>query len=685
MNNYFLSIKDRAQKNKKNKKLFVDFYRIRRKLAFDIPFASLGKGDFLKIRNFQSSYPYEIWVLWALEDRVFSFLDFEDCIDFLERDIDALISLPDYRYSSRLDLKFSHIVRILNAVLTSCSYISKDFRSRLIVGLERAVSIGLPVYEVEYQFIESPENILRQSNRDRYLHNIAVIGTVVLALAATAVKHPSSSDLNSKVNILFKAVLDSRQDGHTEGVSYDGYVLDFFLDWLKEQPSIVQSDFLNHPELYRICYQAISLSAPGDIMNTAPIGDVEPFHMSFVWSAIAKLQRFQPHPALAWALSLCDCKQLRTDALRVLAYTKTMEGNTKTLLNDDRTNYVVMLRSGYEVDALAVAVGLNRSSMGHIQRDNGSLVLGLSKRWWIDDPGYQQYAESSEREFTVGYTAHNSPVINGVGQSFKKGKQILQCLPNSSLQVKFVILDLTDCYPPEARALRVWRAIWLVRDQHVVVCDFVQSDAPLRLGWYWHGHPSLFWGMSPGGMSLQSEESPSDQLHVMSPQMALGLRDLQRLPGSRGQQTVCPSVLAPENIAVWWVFSRKSQPPVFSINQDSFEIDGTRVSLGNCKCMAEHAVSFLPSEHEPVGVLAWRREHSVYAICRANPVHFSGEVEYAYYLMADGKRVLAQWYGPDDRVVLDIPVGCRHSSLKVHGFVREKANPDRRVMRVVSV
>lgn len=685
MNKYFLAIKDKAQKNKNNKKLFVDFYRIRRKLAFDIPFVSLGKDDFLKIRNFQPSYPYEIWVLWALEDRIFSFLDFEDCVDFLERDVQALISLPDYRYSYRLDLKFSHIVRILYSVLNNCIYISNDFRSKLIDGLERAVSIGLPIYEAEYKHIETPEDILRQPNPDRYLHNIAVIGTVMLALATTAIKHPSSSDLNRKVNVLFQAIFELRIGGHTEGVSYDGYILDFFLDWLKEQPSTVRMDFLNHPELHRICHQAILLSAPGDIMNTAPIGDVEPFHMSFIWSAIAKLQSFQPHSTLAWALSACDHEQLRADALRVLAYTETMKGNTRTLPNDEIVNYAVMLRSGYEVDALAVAVGLNRSSMGHIQCDNGSLVLGMSERWWIDDPGYQQYAESSEREFTVGYTAHNTPVINGVGQSFKKGKQILQCLPNPSLQVKFVVLDLTDCYPAEARALRVWRAVWLVRDQHVVVCDFVQSDAPSRLGWYWHGHPSLFWGMSSGGMSLQSEESPSDQLHVMSPQIELGLRDLHRLPGSRGQQTVCRSVLAPENVAVWWVFSRKSQRPALSINQDSFEIDGTRVSLGNCKCMSEYAVSFLPSEHEPVGVLAWRREHSVYVICRANPVHFSGEVEYAYYLMADGKRVLAQWYGPDDRVVLDIPVGCRQSSLKVHGFVREKANPDRRVMRVVSV
>lgn len=685
MNDFLMVLGGRAKKNKNSQKILVDFYRIRRKLAFSIPYEPIKKNDFLEIRNFNSIYPYEIWVLWALEDRIISFIDNEEFSDLLETDIKSLVSLSDYRYSSRLDLKFSHIVRILSLVLDNCRNTNSSLCSVLVFGLDKAVSIGLSIHEADYKNIHSSEDILRHVERDRYLHNIAVIGTIMLAVAATSIKHPSSSYLNKNVKILFQAVLALRADGHTEGVSYDGYVLDFFLDWLIYQSPTTQDFFINHPGLYEIFHQAVLLSAPGDIMNTAPLGDVEPHDMPFIWSAIAKLYRLKPNPELAWALSLCKYDALRSDALRVLAYAGAIQGHCPDLVDIGFVNYAVILRSGYEATALAVAIGLNCSSMGHIQRDNGSLVLGMGRRWWIDDPGYQQYAENSEREFTVGYAAHNSPVINGVGQSFKKGKKILHSVSALPLQVKFVALDLTECYPSEAKVSRVWRGVWLVDDLHVVVCDFIQSGFPSTLGWHWHGHPSLFWGTSSVGMSLHSEEGLGEQLHVLSPQIKLNLRDLHRLSGSRGQQTLCPSVFVPESIGVWWVFSRKEHPPMLSIKADYFEIDGTRVLLGDYKCMAEHAVNSLPLEHEPVGVLAWRKDHFVSAICRANPVHFSGEVEYAYYLMADGKRVLAQWYGPEDRVVLEIPVEHRQSSLKVHGFVREKANPDRRVMKVVAV
>lgn len=133
----------------------------------------------------------------------------------------------------------------------------------------------------------------------------------MLAVAATVVEHPAASRLNQRAGLLYSAILELRRQGCTEGVPYDGYVLDFFLDWLSTQPSSTRETFLAHPQFREMWLQAVLLAVPGDVMNTAPLGDVEPYHMPFVWSAMAKLQAMKPDPLLAWALSQCDVKHLR--------------------------------------------------------------------------------------------------------------------------------------------------------------------------------------------------------------------------------------------------------------------------------------------------------------------------------------------------------------------------------------
>ena len=74
------------------------------------------------------------------------------------------------------------------------------------------------------------------------------------------------------------------------------------------------------------------------------------------------------------------------------------------------SQYSVVLRSGWGGDDLAVAMSASSSPMGHLHRDNGSIVIGTKGCWIIDDAGYQQYQNNHEREFTVGPVAHNCPV-----------------------------------------------------------------------------------------------------------------------------------------------------------------------------------------------------------------------------------------------------------------------------------
>ncbi|WP_394062390.1 hypothetical protein [Alcaligenes sp. WGS1538] len=107
--------------------------------------------------------------------------------------------------------------------------------------------------------------------------------------------------------------------------------------------------------------------------------------------------------------------------------------------------------------------------------------------------------------------------------------------------------------------------------------------------------------------------------------------------------------------------------------------------MGDLKELSLGTVQSLPGDQDTLGVLAWRRGNKVNAICHANPTHFAGDLEYAFYLMADGKKVTVQWYSPSPEVSLEIPLDCSDSSLKVHGFVREKANPEKKMMKVTQV
>lgn len=585
----------------RQKFLLVDYYRIRRRLSIELPIPYQIDFNF-PIKNFKYQYPWKIWLLWSLEDRILALGEcaletYASQVEApIDRELKALLAWPTFRESERPDLSFAHAVRILWIAYAQWTWPDDELRPQLQQALARAVDDTLQFSERGHGGIESVEDLLSRENPHLYLHNIPVIGTFMLAVAATVVEHPAASRLNQRAGLLFNAILELRRQGCTEGVSYDGYVLDFFLDWLSTQPSSTRETFLAHPQFREMWLQAVLLAVPGDVMNTAPLGDVEPYHMPFVWSAMAKLQAMKPDPLLAWALNQCDVKHLRTDALRTMALLELTQEDEPILADCAVVNYAAVLRSGQGKDALALAMGLGCSPMGHIHCDNGSLVLGMRGQWWVDDPGYQQYMRTSERTFTLGESAHNAPVINGVAQAIKQGKRLADNFDAKASRHKFLMVDLTACYPEAAKARRVWRAVWLIDAVHVVVCDFVQADGSCQLAWHWHGHPSLHWGMHQNGASLVSETEPEHHLHIFSPQIALGSGYLHRLPGSRGQQTLKASVSAPEMTAVWWVFSRAEQPPAFSVHDDCFEIDGCEVPLDGLKNLSAYTVLSLTGE-----------------------------------------------------------------------------------------
>ncbi|MBK5941828.1 hypothetical protein [Halochromatium roseum] len=166
--------------------------------------------------------------------------------------------------------------------------------------------------------------------------------------------HPAAARLHERVSLLFGAVLERRQQGFTEGVSYDGYLLSFLADWLTTQPPQAREKLSAHPAWAGLLAQPLALAAPGDLMASAPLGDVEPVRMPFVWSALAKLHALQPTATTAWALARCALPALRADAL--VALTRAAETVSPQPPSGDapiQLNATLGLRGGHAPEDLA--------------------------------------------------------------------------------------------------------------------------------------------------------------------------------------------------------------------------------------------------------------------------------------------------------------------------------------------
>lgn len=69
--------------------------------------------------------------------------------------------------------------------------------------------------------------------------------------------------------------------------------------------------------------------------------------------------------------------------------------------------------------------------------------------------------------------------------------------------------------------------------------------------------------------------------------------------------------------------------------------------------------------------------------CAADPSLFEEELEYAFYVGAGQQRIATVWYTADPKLDYEIPAVHRDGGLVVTAFVREKANPEKKVSRVV--
>lgn len=559
-------LRRRADGFKPQRRLVVDYYRIGRKLAYPLPRTSLEVPDVLVPGI--PSYPWSTWLSWALEERILAlgwaaeWFQEDGLRAAAAADLTALTAWPHYGKS----LDSAHLGRILWTAVTRWKWVADELRRKLREACRRHVEARRPAADRLPNTALSKEDLLRRKTPHAGLHNIGLINTVGDALLAVAAQHPAAPALDAQLTALFGAVLELRATGFSEGVAYDGYVLDFIADWLSTLPATDRSRILEHPSLEHFLDQSSMLSAPGAAEQVAEIGDVEPREMPFHLSAQAKLLSLCGGAPRVWHLARCRLDWFRADGLAALRSAQGELSGQAPPAGALDAHYATVLRTGWEQDDLAVAVSCTNSPMGHLPSDNGTLVLGTRGKWLIADPGYQQYAKGDEREFTVGPAAHNAPLVNGTAQNQKQPRRLV--LEEIGTRLWRVAIDLTACYPPAASLTQLVRHVWLSDKNLVVVADQMAGKSPLQATYHWHGHAGCAWWIEANWALLAVDGVP---LWLASPQAPLSGANLHRLPGSRGQLSlVCP--LANAGPVVWWVFVLGERRPDLQADADGRQI-----------------------------------------------------------------------------------------------------------------
>jgi hypothetical protein len=544
-------IRRRAAHHLGQKRLLVDYYRIYRTLAYPLPVKRIITPTLVApgIRE----YPWETWMLWSLEERICAlgwaaeWTRDAGMMATAARDLEALASFPNYCTTEKPDLATGHAGRVLHLAGRQWSWVPPELKEKIRAACRRHVDEILPRTRLAFGTPATKAELLGGPQPLRKLHNIPWIGTVGAALAADVCGHAAAAELNRDLTLLLECLLDTRPTGYTEGVAYDGYVLDFVADWLATLPAGERDRLLNHPRLDDALEASYRLGVPGAVNQVAPIGDVEPRQMPFHFSAQVKLARWRPTPARLWLVGQWPLDWMRADALGQLQGLPAGPAAAAPVEPAANAHYAVVLRSGWQAEDLAVAMSATTSPTGHLPPDNGTILIGTRGEWLLSDPGYQQYMAGEERQFTLGPTAHNAPIINSKPQKEKRAR-LLRLEPGTAA------VDLSGCYTDPCQ---VKRHVWLEGRTTVVVADQISGPGIESVSYHWHGHPRAAWWEEDGWLLVELDGT---RLWLGSPQAKLALKDVHRLPGSRGQLTAVAPV-APTAAPFWWVFALGERPP----------------------------------------------------------------------------------------------------------------------------
>jgi hypothetical protein len=572
-------LSSRAQRELSQRRVGVDYYRIRRRISFPTGMTALPRLTFgPEADNF--AYPWATWYAWRLEDRLHALGAWGQrsgdaaCRQAVGAELAALAQWPFFNQYEGPDLSSAHLVRVLTAALRQWSWLDAPLREAMAAACARQIERVAPWYAQHRADLRSPQDVLNHPNRSRLLQNIPVIGTLALADAARLIGHALAPMLQAQASLMLHAMLEARLQGHTEAVSYDGYVLDFASSWLASGPPQEAEPFLRHAAFGPWSRLPAELCLPGDAAAAPVLGDVEPLEMPFHFTATARLLAMTGDPVLRWHLEQAPLSAVRAQCLDLMLDLPAESASAAPSACAVRGHYAVTLRSGWTRDDLTLAASATAAQMGHIHFDAGSLVLAIGDRWLIDDPGYQQYLPRKERAFSIGPQAHNAPLIDGQAQTRKQPAVLFaRTLPGDLCHAA---IDLRECYDPGLGVRQAVRHLWLLGRRAAVVADVFDVPGAGALQWHWHGHPDAAWWCDEDRALIQRDDR---MLWVQCPGCPFQQNMIDRPSGSRGHLALSVRRSAAQAAVTWWVFAADAPLP-WSIGSDgrSLETAGQRLN-----------------------------------------------------------------------------------------------------------
>ncbi|MBW7894225.1 MAG: heparinase II/III family protein [Opitutaceae bacterium] len=546
------SIRARAAEEMARREMRIHYYRIGHTLTFPLPVARRFVIDELPVGIANLTYPWLIWLSWELEER-WRILHAAWRLDrdaaaglLLQQELAALTAWDCFQEThNEVGLVTGHLAAVLALVLADesgwdATHLAAARRAADIL-LDRDVAPWLPRQWPEGQ----PLTPLR-------LHNIPVIALVRAAQLARVCGHALTAQLDRSAIAVVHAWSGYRTGAqpHTEGTAYDGYLMDSVTGWLAHLPAR-DALLAETREAWRSQLdQWLGLTLPGRPDLHAPLGDTEP-EMPFWIMPLLRLAQWQGRADAGWLLRRIPVSRLPAaaliEALDLPDSAASPAADLRELAN------AVVLRSGWQSADHVAVLSAPRCGLHHLHDDGGHFLLGWQARFWITDPGYQQYRPGEERDYSIGPAAHNAPVINGRAQSAQAARVL--SLQTEAAGRSQTALDLTRCYADLPSAAVVRRTLWaepstaaplvVLRDDFDGLADNTEILTP------WLGGTHLAWAFVDGWARL------SDGTHALWLGTAgdgFSAKQLSRHPGSRGPLTLRHTATLPTGQARrWWI------------------------------------------------------------------------------------------------------------------------------------
>ncbi len=571
-------IRQRVAFEKARRELDVDYYRIGHVLSFPLPVAQRPGLQDLPQGIDGIKYPWVIWLSWDLAERwrilhlAWRSLGDTDAGILMQKEMAALARWDHiYEVTDQVSLPTGHLASCLAIALQDSQGWYPLYRKDALAAAHGIIDRDVwPWFSKQW----GPPKALSE----KQLQNIPAIALLGSAQLARTLGNSHAAELDARAEDVIRTWCQMRvgPEFHCEGQAYDGYLLDSITDWLENRPDRQELFADLSPALRDVAESWMQATLPGRMDLLAPLGDVEP-EMNFWPTPLARMAGWYQWRDTQWFLRRFPLQRMRSAAL-VELFLRPIPGPESeippTTNPQAMANYAV-LRTGWGSNDMALIAGVSRSVMHHLHADTGSLILGWQNRFWITDPGYQQYRKGEERNFTLGSQAHNAPVINGIVQTKPAGEISLLAMP--SPHERKVKIEMTRCYTGLPEGARVTRDIVLLDQpiRTVIVHDVLQGFASeTKVSTSWQGGAFLAWSFPKGWARLSDGENVLwIGTHPMQPKPS----NLVRHPGSRGPLTLTHSNLLHDGSGEhWYIFvcgrAGDWNPPTIAHRQGEIEV-----------------------------------------------------------------------------------------------------------------